>query len=565
MNSNLFLLLSLMLVLAVVVSAVMRLLRQPLIVGYIITGIVAGPMVMHAIPDQNAFATFSNIGIALLLFIVGLGLNATIIQRLGRVVLVTAAVQMLLSALVGTFAALWFGMSLPSALVLGTALAFSSTIITVKLLNDRKEQTRLYGQISIGILLLQDVVASLALVVLAAAKDNSLSGEALALLILKGLVLGALLTLVSTQILPRLGRFVAASQEFLFLFALAWGFGIATLFDLAGFSIEVGALFAGVSLAALPYSREIAARLKPLRDFFVVVFFIVLGQGLQLQHMNGALGLAFVFAAIVVLIKPLSALATMGMLGYTRRTSFKTAITLGQISEFSLIYITLGVADGFVPPIAGAMVTLLALITMTLSTYIMKYDEQLFLALEHTLRFFERGDSKAEHKQAHAYSLLLFGYRKGGEGFIKSFQALHRPFAVVDYDPEVIDELEHHHLNYVYGDASDLELLEELGLHKTHLIVSTIADAPTNAALVHHALKANPNVIIICHADSYEEAADLYQLGAMYVMLPHMIGSERIGSFIKRAGLHRKEFIQYRERHLLLLERRQRENESATG
>ncbi len=554
METNLFGLLSLVIVLAVAVSAIMRLLRQPLIVGYILTGILLGPAFLHVIPEQTAFDTFSNIGIALLLFIIGLGLNTTVISKLGKVVLLTATVQMTITLGVGYLAAMLFGFDRTTAFIIGVALMFSSTIIIVKILNDKREQSRLYAQISIGVLLLQDVVASVALVMLAANKTGGISPGELAWLIIKGAALATALLFMSREVLGKLSRFIADSQEFLFLFALGWGFGIATLFEITGFSLEVGALFAGVSLASLPYAQEIASRLKPLRDFFVVVFFIALGEGLQLHGVSSIALPALMFTFVVVLIKPFSALLSLGALGYTKRTSFKSALTLGQVSEFSLIFVVLAASDGLVPPAVSTIITVVAIITIAASTYLMKYDDNLFGLLENSLRFFERRVVRSENYPTSQHQMVLFGYQKGGGEFIKAFRAMHKRFIVVDYDPEVIEELEHQHIDFMYGDATDLELLEELNIGKAKLIVSTITDFETNSSLVKHIIRTNPHAIIICHSDNYEEAAALYQLGATYVMMPHLIGSERIGNFIKRTGLSKKEFDGYRDKHLILLE-----------
>ncbi len=556
MENNLFTVLSVVIVVAIGVSTLMRMLRQPLIMGYIVTGIVIGPSVLHVISEKAPFEAFSSIGITLLLFIIGLGLSATVLQKLGKVVLLAATAQIVLSAVITYAIAMTTGFSSAEALIFSIALTFSSTIIIIKLINDKREQNRLYAQVSIGILLVQDIVASIALVLLAAGENGGLSLAQLGLLAAKGILISALLVFVSGYILPRFSKFIASSQEFLFLFALAWGFGIATLFELVGFSIEVGALFAGVSLASLPYAQEVAARLKPLRDFFVVVFFIALGEGLHLDNLQSALIPALVFSIVVIIVKPLIVTATMGFLGYTKRTSFKTAVSLSQISEFSLVFVVLAVSIGLVPEQSGAIITLAAIITIAVSTYLMKYDDELFNKLERSLRFFENKTIHTEHQQTSIHALVLFGYQKGGEEFVKSFQALHKNYVIVDYDPEVIEILEHKHLPYLYGDATDLELLQEVGIEKVKLVVSNISDHTTNVNLVQHIIQVNPEAIIVCHSDNYDQAAGLYQLGATYVMMPHLIGSEKISTFIKRAGLSKREFAHYRDKHLMLLEHR---------
>lgn len=554
MEMNLFALLSLVIVLAVTVSAVMRLLRQPPIMGYILTGVLLGPSILNLLPDSEAFTTFSSLGITLLLFIIGLGLNTTVIKKMGKAVLIASAVQMAVTLGIGAVVAMAMGFDRTASLVIGVALMFSSTIIILKILNDKREQNRLYSQLSIGVLLIQDVVASLALVLLATGQTGNASPLDILLLVIKGAALIGILLLVSNRVLRRLTRFIAGSQEFLFMFSLAWGFGIATLFELAGFSLEVGALFAGVSLAALPYAQEAASRLKPLRDFFVVVFFIALGKGIDLHSIGAALWPTLTFIVVVVLVKPLSTLASLGVLGYTKNTSFKTALTLGQVSEFSLVFVMLAANSGLVSANVSSIITLVAVITIATSTYFMKYDDQLYNLLENKLRFFERKVVRTENFQASHRPIVLFGYHKGGPEFIKAFRSMKRKFVVVDYNPEVIEELERQNIDFIYGDATDLELLEELNIGKAKLIVSTIADYGTNKNLLDHIMHVNPNAIVICHSDSYEQAASLYRHGASYVMMPHLIGSERISNFVKRAGLSRKEFDNHREKHLTLLE-----------
>lgn len=554
MENNIFTQLSLVIAVAAAVSLVMRLLRQPLIVGYILTGILAGPSFLHLIGDKETFESFSSIGIALLLFIIGLGLNATIIRKLGKTVLLVATLEIVVMGLLGYLIAKGFGSGHIEALILGVALTFSSTIIVIKLLNDKREQTRLYGQICIGILLVQDIIATIALVFLSAGSGGDISILQILVLVIKGALIATILSFISIEVLPRLTKFIASSQELLFLFAIAWGFGIASIFQLSGFSIEVGALFAGVSLSALPYTQEIAARLKPLRDFFVVVFFIVLGEGLQLSDLNSALVPAIIFSAMVIFSKPLLIMAGLGILGYTKRTSFKAGLPIAQISEFSIIMIIIAQGYGLVSAHISAVVTLVAIITFAASTYLMRYDDQLYELLEDKLRLFERRVIKEGQQPKLSYPVVLFGYHKGGHEFVRAFRDMRKRFVVVDYDPDIIETLEHQRINYIYGDATDFELLQELDMEKTKLVVSTITDYETNLSLIRHLSHINPDLVLICHAGSIDEAAELYHHGATYVMMPHFIGSEQISGFIKRRGLSKSEFQHYRAKHLLLLE-----------
>ena len=554
MDQSIFTQLSLVIVLVTIISLIMRLLRQPLIMGYILTGIIVGPAVLNMIHAKEAFESFAEIGITLLLLIIGLGLNATVIKSLGKVATVTAANILVLIGSLGFLASIALGFNTSEAIIVGIALFFSSTIIILKVLTDKKELTRLYGQIAIGVILLDDVVATLAILAVAAiGTSGGLGAWDVSLLLIKGLTVGAVLALLSMKVLPSLTKLFANSQELLFLFTVAWGFGVATAFDIIGFSHEVGALFAGVSLASLPYANEMSSRLKPLRDFFIIMFFITLGESFSFGNITSALMPALLLSAIVLIGKPFFVMTSLGFLGYTKLTSFKAAIHLSQISEFSIILVVFAASFGIVSEYVSAVITLVAVITIGASTYLMKYDDKLFELIGDRLRMFEGRVVYSESKKKEHYSLLLFGYRKGGHEFVRTFKEMKKRFVVVDYDPEVIEHLEHQGIPFAYGDATDLELLEEINIQKAELIVSTMTDMPTNRALLQHVRRNNQKAIFISHADNYDEAADLYNHGATYVMLPHFIGSERISSFIKRHGFNHGAFDEYREKHLMNL------------
>lgn len=547
---------SLVIAVAAGVAMIMRLLRQPLIMGHILTGIIVGPSLLHLIKAEGAFATFSEIGIALLLFIIGLELSVSVVKRLGKPVFITAAAILMSVGTLGYLIGVAFHFTQTEAIITGLALFFSSTIIIAKVLSDKKELTRLNGQIAVGVILLDDVVATFALLYVAASSGgNSLGAGDIGLLVFKGLAVVAALAFIGIKILPKLTKFVAKSQELLFLFALAWGFGVATLVNYAGFSVEVGALFAGVALAHLPYAHQIGARLKPLRDFFIILFFISLGESLQLHNLAAAVVPALLLSAVVIILKPIVVMMSLGGLHYTKRTSFKTGINLSQISEFSIILVVLANQAGLVGDRLSAIITLVAIITIAVSTYLMQYDNWIFAKLEGRLHLFERKIiSEVPHK-ARAYPLVLFGYQNGGHQFLKTFRSMRQRYVVVDYDPEVIEELEHKRIEYLYGDATDPELLAELNIEKTKLIVNTIGDHSVNKSLVRYVRKHNQDGVIICYSSDHNQAAELYEMGASYVMLPHFIGSEQLSMFIHLHGLNKKSFEDYREKHLMQIGR----------
>jgi Kef-type K+ transport system membrane component KefB len=549
----------------VAVSIVMRLIKQPMTIGYILTGIIVGPALLDIIDTPDSIKIFADFGIALLLFIVGLGLNPRIVREVGRIAAYIAVGKIVgVTGLVFVLAQL-FGYDATTAVYLGIALSFSSTIIILKLLSDKKEQNRLYGKISIGFLLIEDLVATTVLIGVSAGSTGDLSfGEIGSLFVkISGLIVA--LILFRNLIVYRLNSLIAKNQELLFLFAIGWGLGIASLFKAAGFSMEVGALLAGVMLAPLPYAQEATSRLKPLRDFFIVLFFVSVGSHLHLDSITPILPEALFFSALVLFGNPIMVMIIAGLSGYTKKTSFKTAMTGCQISEFSLILILLANEVGSVADSVVTLVTVIGLITIAISTYLITYSDNLYAIFEDSLKLFERRKLRPENEKIRKYDMVLFGYIKGGHEFVRVFDQMNKTFVVVDYDPGVIDDLDARGIHYVYGDVTDLELLEELNLEYCKLVVSTITDLGVNSGIADWLSKVNPSAVFICTADTVEEASELYSRGSAYVMLPHYIGSEKIGAFIKRSGLKKSEFKKYRERHLAYLQSHYDLVESATN
>jgi Kef-type K+ transport system membrane component KefB len=547
--------LSLVIVIATSVSLFMKFIRQPLILGYILSGLLVGPSVLGLIHSTETFEAYSKLGIALLLFIIGLGMNISELRKLGKVIFLITGASLLTVGTLGFTVSSLLGFTQTEALIIGLSLFFSSTIIIVKILSDKKEQNRLHGQIAIGVILMEDLVATLALLFIVAGQGDGLELREIGALLGKGLLLVSLLGLCRTRILPQVSKYMASSQELLFLFAIAWGFGIANLFEAVGFSIEVGALFGGVALASSPYAQEIASRLKPLRDFFVVLFFITLGESLNVTNLASGIGPAIVLSAIVIILKPLTITTVAGLLGYTKRVSFKAGINLSQISEFSIVLIVLATGAGLARPEISAILTLVAIITIATSTYLMQYDDELFTHFDRIkLHLFEKEVVHKEQRRRAGYPLLLFGYHQGGHEFIKTFKQIGKRYLVIDYDPSVIETLERQDIPYIYGDATDSELLDEINIDNTKLVISTFSDFGVTQQLVRNIHRITPSAVIICHAVTREEAVTLYEMGATYVMIPHYIGSEKISSFIRRSGLKKSEFNHFREKHLASLQ-----------
>lgn len=562
MHHGIFVELSIVLVVVAVVSVIMRILKQPLILGYILTGILVGPLLLDVIHAKEAFEGFSEIGIALLLFIIGLGMNAGVIKSLGKVSITTAAAIFTAVGGLGVLVSYLLGFDITTALVVGVALFFSSTIVILKVLSDKREISRLHGQIAIGVILVDDIVATLAIVAVTAASTGGLGPADIFPMIAKAIGLGLLLFVAGAHVIPKFSKSLAKSQELLFIFAVAWGFGIASLFGAFGFSHEVGALFAGVALASLPYATEMSTRLKPLRDFFVVLFFVTLGERFVFDDIGGILLPALLLSVIVLVGKPLFTMASLGALGYTKLTSFKAGIHLSQISEFSIVLVVLATQTGLIDGRAASLITLVALITIGISSYLMKYDDILYRRLHFLLGLFER-KSPTERKQKRGlYTAILFGYHHGGHEFLHLFRDMKERYIVVDYDPEVIEHLEAQGVRHAYGDATDTEFLEEVNAGHAKFVASTILDRHVNLLLLGYLHRYSTDITFVCHARTYEDALQLYEHGAAYVILPRFLGSEYITSHIKRHGIDKKAFDAFRAKHIVSIGRAAVETET---
>jgi len=540
---------SLIITIALVVSIGMHLLRQPLIIGHILTGLVAGPLIVGS-GELETFKLFSEIGIAILLFTVGLNLSPHTIREFGRVALVTGIGQVVLTTAAGYFIVRLLGYPVIEGLYIAVALAFSSTIIILKLITDKGDLDALYAKIAIGFLLVQDFIAIflLFLIPLISTEEASLSGVGTKAAL--GAIMIAVTLVFSFSVMKRLNTFFAKNIELLFLFAIAWGMGIASLFKLGGFSIETGALIAGIGLSTLPSRHEINAKLSPLRDFFIVMFFILLGAQMNLGNIAGNAKIATILSLLVLIGNPLILMSIMGVLGYKKRTSLLTGFTVAQISEFSLILLMLGVAQGHVRQDTLSLVTLVGLITIFGSTYLIKYADHIYTFLEPILGIFERTHVYESAVARERYPVILFGCNRIGQDFVKQFREHGQRFLVVDHNPETVEELRKNGIAVEYGDARDIDFLDELGLSDVELAVSTIPDAEANLLIARSVRAQSPNAIVMVVAHKIGDAIEHYQEGVDYVILPHFLGGEYAARLSIELQENREKVPVVREKHI---------------
>ncbi len=553
MIESVFIELSIIIILAVAVSGFMKLLKQPLIIGYIITGVLAGPFFLDIVKSTDMVATFSQFGIVFLLFIAGLSLNPRVMKSVGKVSLITGVGQVLFTTLIGFSIAKFFGFSDISALYISIALTFSSTIIIVKLLSDKGDLQTLYGRISVGFLLVQDVIAILILMIISSPAGGLDIMTVTIETVLIGVGILSSIALFSVFALPRIMKAAAKSQEFLLLFSIGWLLLMTVVFGYLNFSIEIGALLAGILLSISPYHYEIKLKMNVLRDFFILFFFVLLGSQMIFMDISEFLLPILVFSAFILVGNPLIVMTLMGLLKYTKRNGFLAGLTVAQISEFSLILVALGVKIGHISTEILSMVTTIGLMTILGSTYMITHANKLYPHISKYLNIFERRGRKVDEHVYHKgedYHILLFGFDRIGFSLLESIKKFNKKFLIIDYDPETITNLAKEGYECKYGDVNDIELLNELNFSKVKMVISTVPDIETNLLLIKRVRETNKNAIIIVVSQQIEGAIKLYESGATYVLMPYFLGGECASTLIEKHGMKLKEFLKEKTMHM---------------
>lgn len=518
-----------LLALSAIVGTLAIRLRQPLIVAFILVGILVGPAGLGWVRSHEQIGLLAEIGVTVLLFVVGLKLDPGLVRHLGGVALATGLGQLAFTIAVGYGISRGLGMDHLKALYVAVALTFSSTIIIIKLLSDKREIDTLHGRIAVGFLIVQDIAVIAAMMALGSSSlaDTAghgwlgMIGSVLLRLLFMMVAIGALMRFV----LPVLMRSMASSQELLLLFAVAWGTALAVAGELLGFSKEVGAFLAGFSLATSPYREAVASRLASLRDFLLLFFFIELGSMLHFGVLGEELLPAAVLSAFVLVGNPLIVMAIMGYMGYRKRTGFLAGLTVAQISEFSIVFVAMGIGLGHVDNSALALTTLVGLVTITLSTYLILYSGPLYQRLAPVLDCFERRQPFREmaiEKDGvpNAADAVIFGLGRYGLQLARRLQERGFRVLAVDFDPAVVQALTTEGLACRFGDAGNSDFLEHVPVMSARCVVSTLPDVQASLHLLRWLQKHGFTGQCILRAHTEHEGAVLLAAGADDVLYP---------------------------------------------
>jgi Kef-type K+ transport system membrane component KefB/molybdopterin converting factor small subunit len=540
---NIFLDLTVVICLASVLSLIFRVFKQPEILAYILTGIIIASFHFFNASNQSFLQALSELGITLLLFMVGLEIRISELFSIGRPLVIASLGQIIFTFLGGFLISGIFGFDFLNSFYISTALTFSSTIIVVKLLSDQRELHSLHAKFSLGILLAQDIVAIVLLMFLSGFGTQFFNTGAILTfftIILKGAFLVGIIWGLSRYVFPKILEPIAKSSETLFLVSLAWVFGLAAIVSskYIGFSIEIGGFLAGVALANSIVNYQIIAKAKTLRDFFIVIFFVLLGAQMAFADLPKIILPAIIFSLFVLIGKPIIVMIFMSILGFIKRTSFLTGVSLSQISEFSLILVFLGYKFKQINQDSVSLITLTGLITFAVSTYLIAHWKSLYRSFSGKIDFMERKNIKKydvidtdgfDNLDNH---VVLVGGDQMGQSIVEALEDRSMEVVVVDFDPAIVKSMENKKVHRLFGDISDLDIQERAKIDSAKLVISTIPDLEDNLLLLKELKHENRKAKVVVMALDSRDARTLYKEGADYVILPHLAGGRQIAEII---------------------------------
>ena len=543
---------SLVIVAAGIFGLIAKFFKQPLLVGYLFAGIIL--TTLGVLKDSESFNALSQIGVTLLLFLMGMQINIREILGIGKIAVVAGLGQVIITTVLGFLISRILGFSTSSSVYISVALTFSSTIIMVKLLSDKKDLGSLYGQLAVGILLVQDLVAILILMFLSGVSQGKVTFIDYAFIIIKALALFLGVWYLSKKVIPSFfEKAFAQNAELLFIGSLAWAFGFTSFISgPLNFSMEIGGFLAGLSLSGLPEHLQIVSKTKPLRDFFLTIFFFALGSQLLIgPNLTTILPIAVIFSAFVLFGNPLIIMSILGYLGYKKRTSFLTGLTVAQISEFSFILMAMGKSIGHLNETDVSVVILVGVITMTLSTHIYINADNIYSKLSKYLNIFERNIVKEKAYLTNTdmeNHIVLVGCDRTGSSILPFLRSKNFTFVVVDFNPQVFRWLSSENIPIIFGDINDEDIQEAANIKKARMVISTVSDYSDNIHLL-ESLSSESDIITLFTATERREAVKLYERGATFVIVPEIVAGDYIKNLLRLRRNNNENWIKLGKNH----------------
>ncbi|HLD39975.1 MAG TPA: cation:proton antiporter [Candidatus Nanoarchaeia archaeon] len=519
----------------VAISFLVKLLKQPIIIGYILSGFIFSFFIAGGSSTEEQILLMAELGITFLLFLMGLEFDFHNLKYLGKDIFISTTIQSALFFTIAYSLSYLLGFSFIQSAYLAILFMFSSTLLVAKWLEDKKETSTLHGKITLGILIVQDVLAILILTVLNLLQETS----ALSILFvpLKGLLLLFIAVIFVKYLLNHLLKMAHRYPELLFVFSLGVCFLFAWISPLLGYSTTIGAFIAGVTLANTEYKNDILSRLKPLIIFFNLLFFVGLGFQITTNFDSHIISLIILFFILCFLVKPIIIYLTLKQRGYDLKTSFMVAVNLSQFSEFGIIIISAGIVNGLVSGEVGAVAIILVVLTLLVSSYFIKYDQKMFKYFEKYLRkidsFFVSKEQVNEIPKMTGYQIIFFGYYDLGKEFFAKLEGLGKKALVVENDRANIHLLKQEGIPYLYGSVSNPYFLDHMDLHQAEIVVSSVLDADESKTIIKTVKGRSPKALMIVTAKSLKSSLELYDAGADYVIYPSYLNEQNVSVLLE--------------------------------
>ncbi len=517
-----------------IIAVISQVAKQPLLLAYLVAGFAVGPHGLKWVTDVHSIETISSIGLSLLLFMIGLEIDLRKMINAGKVITITALSQIAGCILLGWAFFAWVGPAATKleAVYLAVAAAMSSTVIIVKILYDKRELETLAGRITLGILVLQDLATILFLAVQPNLKHPTVGVFAVAFRNVGILVIVAFV--VSRYILPPVFKFVARLPELVLVGALSWCFLLAGLAGHLGLSREMGALVAGMMISTFPYTLDVVAKVTSIRDFFVTLFFVGLGLMIPIPTWNYLIWMV-IFSLFLVGSRLLTVFPPLYKMRQGFRVSLFPAINLCQMSELSLVLLTLGAKAGDVSANTIGIAAFAFAFLAVDSTYaIIKNDFILAKTTPWLKRFGCRDldQQKPEpHDGAAPKRICLLGFSWTASSLLEEITrekpAWLKELLVVDFNPQVHERLRRRDVHVVYGDIAQRDVLHHAGVSHAEIIVcslpNSILKGASNLKILRQVRELNPTAQIVVHAELLTDLPALYAAGANYVSAPRLL------------------------------------------
>ncbi|MBS3126189.1 cation:proton antiporter [Candidatus Woesearchaeota archaeon] len=516
------------------ISFVIKLLRQPIIIGYILSGLVVSLYIPVGSETGEQIRLMSEIGIMFLLFLMGLELDISNLKQMGKDIFIATLLQSLAFFGAAFGLAIWFGLDVTSAVYIAILFMFSSTLLVAKWVEDKKETMTVAGKLTLGTLIVQDLLAIISITLLNVFMDPSL--EQLLSLPIKGIALLVIAYIASKYVLKVILRFASRFTELLFVVSLSVCFFFVFIAPFFGYSATIGAFMAGVVLANTDYKNDIYVRLKPLILFFNILFFVGFGfqvnQDLPLQ----ALYLTGILLALALFLKPVVIYITLKLRGYDMKTSTKVGLNLAQVSEFGAIIVAGGIAAGAVPEEIGAISVILLVTSMVFSSYYIKYANRIFGLIGRYVGIIDRlfkNKYEADAPSFQGHQVVFFGFMDFGKEIFSKLEGFGKKVVVVENDPSNISYLKKEGIPFIYNSLANPYFLEHFDFKTVELVISSLLDNEENKLIITHVKAVSPKAVLIVTAKNIKSSLDLYDAGADYVIYPSYINEQSVNVLVE--------------------------------